>query len=125
MLQRSDSQVKKGAMGDIGGLQPRFGSKGTLYATEGCAHTFEGDENAVAYTAEEAAAMTKYAELEGKTVGTYVTMAVDVVWTELKESKNGPYVLATVEHIGGAKEQLRMWQRDLADVPRDRVCCVH
>ena len=123
---RSTSQVTKGAVGNIGGLQPRFGHKGVLYASETCAHTFElpmtGAE-VVAYTAEEVATMKTYAELEGLAVGTFVTMAVSVAWTEIKEARNGPYVLATVAFVGGQKAQLRMWNRGMEDVPREKVGC--
>ena len=58
-------------------------------------------------------------------VGSWVTMPAKVLRSESRPSRFGPFVLATVEYKGGTMEQLRMWQRDVAEVPVAALVVMH
>jgi hypothetical protein len=120
--------VKNGAAGDIGGLQPRFGQKEVLYASDVTAHTLEvreAGEAVVSYGEGDVAAWKGREEVTGMPVGSFVTMPAKVLYSESKMSMNGPYVLSTVEYKDGVKEQVRMWQRDVAEVPVAALIVMH
>ena len=120
--------MKKGASGDIGGLQPRFGQKGVVYSTDTTAHTLEirdGEEAVVAYGESDVAAWKGRDELSGMPVGMYVTCPAKVLYSESRPSRNGPFVLASVEYKDERKEQVRMWEREVADVPINALVVMH
>ena len=120
--------MKNGASGDIGGLQPRFGQKEVLYASDVTAHTLEireAGEAVVPYGESDVAEWKGREEVTGMPVGSWVTMPAKVLYAESRMSKNGPFVLATVEYKDGNKEQLRLWQRDVAEVPVAALIVMH
>ena len=127
--QYSAAQVKKGASGDIGGLQPRFGQKGSLYASGATTHTLEvreAGEAVVPYGESDVAAWKRREEVTGMPVGSWVTMPAKVLWAEMRPSPHlGPFVVATVEYMDGRKEQVRMFGHKVADVPVHALVVMH
>jgi len=99
-----------------------------VYRTDTTAHTLqirEGEEAVVAYGESDVAAWKGRDELTGMQVGMYVTLPAKVLYSESRPSRNGPFVLASVEYKDARKEQLRMWEREVADVPIDALVVMH